>query len=148
MTLLKSLPATTEVEGQTLAHGSPRHPIWEYLLDARSVAENFDFFETPFCFVGHTHLPIIHQLDGEHQLPRQITPAPFEAVEIKPQAIINPGSVGQPRDRNPLAAYAIFDTETYMLEHRRAEYDIAEVQARMRLANLPQRHINRLEIGW
>jgi len=145
---LKSLPATTLVEGQTLAHGSPRHPIWEYLLDGRSVSENFEFFDTPYCFVGHTHLPVIYQLDGQHLIPAQIVPEPFEPIQLQPRAIINPGSVGQPRDRNPFASFVIFDTETHVLENRRARYDVEAVQSRMRFANLPQRHINRLEIGW
>ena len=148
LAFLKSLNSTAVVAGQTLAHGSPRHPIWEYLLDSRSVSENFEFFDTPYCFVGHTHLPVIYQLDGEHQLPSQIIPEPFEPKQLQPRAIINPGSVGQPRDRNPFASYAIFDTETHVLENRRAKYDIEAVQSRMRFANLPQRHINRLEIGW
>lgn len=145
---LKSLPAKIEVEGQTLAHGSPRHPIWEYLLDTPTIIENFEFFDTPYCFVGHTHLPVIYQLDNEHQAPDQIIPEAFNPIKLSPRAIINPGSVGQPRDRNPFASYAIFDTENDILEHRRAAYDIGSVQARMRQARLPQRHINRLEIGW
>jgi diadenosine tetraphosphatase ApaH/serine/threonine PP2A family protein phosphatase len=148
LAFLKSLPATVEVGGQTLAHGSPRHPIWEYLLDARSVSENFEFFDTPFCCVGHTHLPVIYQLDGNHQLPNQIIPETSEPYQLKPRAIINPGSVGQPRDRNPLASYAIFDTETHILENRRVAYDVEDVQNRMRAVKLPHRHINRLEIGW
>jgi diadenosine tetraphosphatase ApaH/serine/threonine PP2A family protein phosphatase len=145
---LRSLPANAVVEGHTLAHGSPRHPIWEYLLDSRSVAENFEFFDTPFCFVGHTHLPVIYYLDGQHQLPEQIIPKPVEPFQLKPRSIINPGSVGQPRDRNPLASYAIFDTETHILENRRVAYDVQKVQERMRAVQLPYRHINRLEIGW
>jgi diadenosine tetraphosphatase ApaH/serine/threonine PP2A family protein phosphatase len=145
---LKSLPASVVVEGQTLAHGSPRHPIWEYLLDSRSVVENFEFFDTPYCFVGHTHLPVIYYLDGENQIPEQIIPDPVEPFQLKPRSIINPGSVGQPRDRNPMASYVIFDTETHLLENRRVPYDVQEVQARMRAVKLPHRHINRLEIGW
>ena len=108
---LKSLPDKIEVEGQTLAHGSPRHPTWEYLLDTPTIAENFAYFTTPFCFVGHTHLPGIFHLDSDHQLPEHIIPEIFVPIQLTPRAIINPGSVGQPRDRNPLAAYGIFDTE-------------------------------------
>ncbi len=145
---LKSLPSKVEVAGQTLAHGSPRHPIWEYLLDTPTIAENFDFFDTPYCFVGHTHLPVIYQLDGEHQLPSHVIPETFTSIRLIPRAIINPGSVGQPRDRSPSSSYIIFDTETHTIEHRRAPYDVEAVQARMREARLPQRHINRLEIGW
>jgi len=145
---LRDLPGKVEVEGQTLAHGSPRHPTWEYLLDTPTIAENFGHFDTPYCFVGHTHLPMICQLDGDHQLPDHIVPETFQPLQLTPRAIINPGSVGQPRDRNPLAAYAILDSETHILEYRRVAYDIEAVQNRMFAANLPRRHIHRLEIGW
>jgi len=145
---LKARPTIIEAEGQTLAHGSPRHPIWEYLLDTQSVLENFEFFDTPYCFVGHTHLPVIYFLDEEHQMPRYFIPEDEQSIQLEPRAIINPGSVGQPRDRDPQASYAIFDTETHTLEFRRIPYDIEAVQARMRRAHLPQRHIDRLAIGW
>jgi len=75
-------------------------------------------------------------------------PDAFAPIQLTPRAIINPGSVGQPRDRNPLAAYGVFDTEAHILEYRRVDYDIAAVQLRMRAAKLPWRHIQRLEIGW
>jgi len=61
---LKSLPEKLEVGDVTLSHGSPRYPVWEYLLDTRSAGMNFEFFYTPFCFVGHTHLPVVYSLDG------------------------------------------------------------------------------------
>ncbi len=146
---LAQLPETAQVVGNaTLAHGSPRHPIWEYLLDAHSVSENFEFFEPPFCFTGHTHLPVIYHQDHPHPLARRIVPTPGLQVVLTPRMIVNPGSVGQPRDRNPDAAYALFDTETNLLIFRRVPYDIAAVQARMLAAELPQRHINRLDLGW
>jgi diadenosine tetraphosphatase ApaH/serine/threonine PP2A family protein phosphatase len=145
---LKSLPEKTEVAGQTLAHGSPRHPIWEYLLDTPTIEENFEYFKTPYCFVGHTHLPMIYQLDEDCEFPEHVVPENFHPIQLVPRAIINPGSVGQPRDRNPQAAYAIFDTETHRLEFRRTAYDIEAVQIRMVAENLPRRHIHRLEVGW
>jgi len=64
------------------------------------------------------------------------------------RAIVNPGSVGQPRDRDPRTAYAIFDPERNTWEYRRLFYDIAAVQARMQAVGLPERHIIRLEAGW
>jgi predicted phosphodiesterase len=145
---LKERPKITEAEGQTLTHGSPRHPVWEYLLDLQSVSENFEFFDTPYCFVGHTHLPVIYFLDAEHQMPRYFIPEDERSIQLEPRAIINPGSVGQPRDRDPQASYTLFDTEAHTLEFHRVPYDIESVQARMRRAHLPQRHIDRLEIGW
>jgi diadenosine tetraphosphatase ApaH/serine/threonine PP2A family protein phosphatase len=145
---LHSLPDKMEIEGQTLTHGSPRHPTWEYLLDTTTIVDNFAYFNTPYCFVGHTHLPVLYQLDGDQNLSNHLVPEPFVPIQLTPRAIINPGSVGQPRDRNPSAAYSIFDTESHILEYRRTTYDITSVQIRMQAADLPQRHIHRLEIGW
>ncbi len=62
--------------------------------------------------------------------------------------VLNPGSVGQPRDRDPRAAYAIFDPEERTWEARRVEYNIAEVQERIRQAGLPEKHAVRLSEGW
>ena len=145
---LRTLPGKIEIEGQTLAHGSPRHPTWEYLLDLPTIASNFAYFNTPYCFVGHTHLPVIYQLDGDQRLPEHVIPDEFVPIQLCPRAIVNPGSVGQPRDRKSEAAYGIFDTQAHTLEYRRVVYDIESVQKRMLAANLPERHIHRLEIGW
>ena len=82
------------------------------------------------------------------RFPEYIVPDEFVPIQLCPRAIINPGSVGQPRDRKPEAAYGIFDTQIHTLEYRRVAYDIESVQERMRAANLPVRHIHRLEIGW
>jgi diadenosine tetraphosphatase ApaH/serine/threonine PP2A family protein phosphatase len=71
-----------------------------------------------------------------------------EAMGLNGRAILNPGSVGQPRDRDPRAAYAIFDTEAKTWEARRVEYDIAEVQERIRESHLPEKHAIRLAEGW
>jgi diadenosine tetraphosphatase ApaH/serine/threonine PP2A family protein phosphatase len=71
-----------------------------------------------------------------------------EAVTLSSRAILNPGSVGQPRDRDARAAYAIFDTQRSTWEARRKEYDIASVQQRIRAAGLPPRHALRLAEGW
>jgi len=145
---LLNLPERIVTEQITLAHGSPRYPIWEYLLDTRTAAQNFSHFETPFCFVGHSHLPLIFQKNSIHQGVELIVPETPSLVEMTPRAIFNPGSVGQPRDRDPRAAYAIFDPDALSWEYRRIAYDIQSVQARMAAANLPDRHIQRLSSGW
>ncbi|MBC8506829.1 MAG: metallophosphoesterase family protein [Anaerolineales bacterium] len=146
---LKELPSKALViDDITLAHGSPRQPIWEYVLNAQTATENFFFFETSYCFVGHTHLPSIFRMgDGRLQADLFI-PIENSQFELRPRLILNPGSVGQPRDRDPRAAYAIYDIEKKLMEFRRAEYDVSAVQQRMRDAGLPERHINRLESGW
>jgi diadenosine tetraphosphatase ApaH/serine/threonine PP2A family protein phosphatase len=145
---LESLPEVIEVDHITLAHGSPRQPVWEYLLDTRTATINFEYFDTPYCFVGHTHLPVIYYLPDDQRMARLIVPENTTQMALAPRAIINPGSVGQPRDRDPRAAYALLDLEDYTWEWHRVAYDIPAVQERMRQAKLPERHILRLEAGW
>jgi diadenosine tetraphosphatase ApaH/serine/threonine PP2A family protein phosphatase len=148
MAFLRSLPEVLKIDAVTLVHGSPRQPVWEYLLDTRSATINFDYFDTSLCFVGHTHLPVMYYLPDDARMCRLIIPENFTEITLAPRVIINPGSVGQPRDRDPRAAYAIFDDVDNTWVFRRVPYNIAEVQQRMRQAHLPARHIQRLEAGW
>jgi predicted phosphodiesterase len=145
---LTNLPEKIVVDQVTLTHGSPRHPVWEYLLDTRTATINFDYFETLLCFVGHTHLPVIYSLPENDFLAHLEIPEHNRPIPISTRAIINPGSVGQPRDRDPRAAYAIYDTEAKTWNCRRVTYDILSVQSRMELVGLPERHIQRLSTGW
>jgi len=145
---LLGLEAQETLDSVTLAHGSPRQPIWEYLLDTRTATQNFEFFDTPFCFVGHSHLPVVFQKGDGQQNADLFIPELNSHLDMAPRAIFNPGSVGQPRDRDPRASYAIYDTGAQTWSYNRVPYDIPSVQARMRAENLPQRHINRLSTGW
>jgi len=148
LTFLQNLPERIVMNDITLVHGSPRQPVWEYLLDTRTATHNFHYFETPYCFVGHTHLPVLYYLPDEGMSARLIVPEDSTQLALAPRAILNPGSVGQPRDRDPRAAYAILDLEQYTWECHRVPYDIPAVQERMRKADLPERHILRLAAGW
>ena len=102
---LESLPemvSSPSLNGQavpstTLVHGSPRQPVWEYLLDTHNATRNFDFFDTPYCFVGHTHMPVLYYLPENKKSARLLIPRPNTSIELQPRAIANPGSVGQPR---------------------------------------------------
>ncbi|MBV6395242.1 MAG: hypothetical protein HFACDABA_00817 [Anaerolineales bacterium] len=146
---LKSLPETTQVHGEaTLAHGSPRDPVWEYIINSLTARLNFEHFDTPFCFVGHTHLQSIFRLNEKDDRITLGAPVVDEPLPMVPRTIFNPGSVGQPRDRDPRAAYAIYDTEAHIWQARRVEYDVAAVQARIRELKLPERHAVRLAEGW
>ncbi|TVR20812.1 MAG: metallophosphoesterase [Anaerolineaceae bacterium] len=146
---LQALPTTFVIGQYTLVHASPREPIWEYILEPLVAALNFPHFETPVCFVGHTHQPVIYERTTELGDTEIRKPRYFEPVKLNGQRmIVNPGSVGQPRDADPRAAYAILDFDKGMFEHRRIEYDIAKTQQRMRDVNLPERLILRLEHGW
>lgn len=149
MDFLRSLPANMKVRhGISLAHGSPRDPVWEYVLNTLSARMNFRVFDSDWCFVGHSHIQCVFQYDEARDRVSSVTLHPGEVLRLKPRAILNPGSVGQPRDRDARAAYAIFDSEALTWEPRRVEYNFGEVQQRIREAGLPVKHAVRLAEGW
>ncbi len=145
---LESLPEVEVHEPFTLVHGSPRNPVWEYLLDPGAASINFEYFETDYCFVGHTHLPIQFTFTQPHRPARWSIPPVDQETKLKPRVIINPGSVGQPRDHDPRAAYALLDTAGLTVRYKRVKYDIESVQQRILAENLPERHALRLIEGW
>jgi len=145
---LKTQDMRLEIGEVTLVHASPRQPVLEYLLDTQTASENFDYFESPFCFVGHTHIPVHFALSDGRRQPSMRIPKPNHQITLEARCIINPGSVGQPRDRDPRAAFAIFDTEAHTWDYRRVNYDVEAVQKKMRAHNLPKRHIERIASGW
>lgn len=146
---LAALPTTFVLGSYTLAHGSPREPVWEYILDPLIGSLNFPHFETPYCLVGHTHTPVIFEMVNEQGDTEAFPPVYNKVLPLNNQRqIINPGSVGQPRDSNPQAAYMLLDVANSVFEHRRVAYDIPAVQARMRKFDLPERLIIRLDHGW
>lgn len=149
MDFIKSLPSNVKVCGEaSIVHGSPRDPVWEYILNAMTASLNFDYFDTPWCFVGHTHLPSMFIRD-EKQARILVSPTqPDTTVQLRPKMILNPGSVGQPRDRDPRASYAIYDTEARTWTPKRVTYNIPEVQERIRAAKLPEKHAIRIAEGW
>ncbi len=145
---LEALPTTFVIGDYTLVHASPREPIWEYILEPLVATLNFPHFETSYCIVGHTHQPVIYE-ENENGDTGVAKPAYGQKRHLNGRRqIINPGSVGQPRDADPRAAYAILDFEKNLWEHRRVDYDIAAVQRRMRTIDMPERLIARLEHGW
>jgi diadenosine tetraphosphatase ApaH/serine/threonine PP2A family protein phosphatase len=149
MDFLRSLPQNTKVRGDvTMAHGSPRDPVWEYVLNTLSARLNFNHFDTPFCFVGHSHIQSMFQLNEQNDRVTMELTRMGETIPLQPRVILNPGSVGQPRDRDPRAAYAIYDSQAGTWEARRVGYNIAEVQQRIRQAGLPEKHALRLAEGW
>jgi diadenosine tetraphosphatase ApaH/serine/threonine PP2A family protein phosphatase len=149
MEYLRGLPQETLAKGQvTLAHGSPRDPVWEYILNTLIARLNFEAFTNPYCFVGHTHIQCYFQLEVEKDRVSLEVPAVGHTVRLSPRAILNPGSVGQPRDRDPRAAYAIYDSEAGTWEPHRVAYNIAAVQKLIRAAGLPEKHAVRLAEGW
>ena len=149
MDYLRSLPHNLKVRGEvSIVHGSPRDTVWEYILNTLSARLNFDHFTTPWCFVGHSHLQCMFQFDLKTDRVNLFPIRAGDRVMLRPRAILNPGSVGQPRDRDPRAAYAIYSTEEHVWEPRRVMYNIPEVQQRIRDARLPEKHAIRIAEGW
>ncbi len=144
---LRVLPLTLAVVDFTIAHGSPRQPESEYVMSIPAAQQNFDLLKTPHALVGHTHLPaVFKQEEGGHMLNIPFKPDSDLTMD-QGRFIINPGSVGQPRDGDPRASYAIYDSEAVVIRLRRVEYDIGAIQRKMVTRNLPLRLVSRLEKG-
>jgi predicted phosphodiesterase len=149
MDFLRTLSSKALVRGDvTLAHGSPRDPLWEYILNSLSARINFDHFDTQLCFVGHSHIQCMFELIEQTDRVNLRQTVPDEPIKLNSKLILNPGSVGQPRDRDPRSAYAIYDSEAKTWMPRRAEYNIPEVQQRIREMKLPEKHAVRIAEGW
>lgn len=145
---IAAMASTTVESGFTLAHGSPRSPIWEYVLDAETAGANFAQFATDVCFVGHSHVAMVAESDGKSGRVAVRPLADGATMALNgPRRIVNPGSVGQPRDRDARAAFAILDPDAASLVARRVPYDVAATQAQMADAGLPTALIERLAFG-
>ena len=147
---LDSLSTSMAEDQFTLAHASPRQPVWEYVLDPLIAQRNFAHFETPYCLVGHTHIPMTFvQVNNNPGGCKTLMPTNGVPMSLKVDGrlILNPGSVGQPRDGNPDTSYALLDSEAMTWEQRRVPYAIEITQERMRARDLPIRLIERLDFG-
>jgi diadenosine tetraphosphatase ApaH/serine/threonine PP2A family protein phosphatase len=145
---LRSLASKITLDQFTLAHGSPNQPVWEYILDVHSADRSFNAFNTDYCLVGHSHLPLIFYRPPESNFTAKKYIEWNQAMQLLPRMILNPGSVGQPRDRDPRASYAILDLQAITWEMKRVDYDIEQVQQRILDAGLPERQALRLMAGW
>ena len=144
---LDSLPLVVQRDDFTLVHGSPRDPIWEYLLSTSSAKQNFTYFQSQFCLVGHSHVSLVFECSETGACLVSEFPDGAELTLARNRLIINPGGVGQPRDGNPKASYAIYDSEARSVTLYRVPYDIGATQARMVEHRLPMRLVIRLSYG-
>ena len=144
---LQSLPQVIESGDFTLVHASPRELVWEYLTQTAIARENFTHFKTRYCLVGHSHLPLIFENDDSDNARSIDLPTDGRLELAEKRLIINPGSVGQPRDGDPRAAYAIYDEENRRFTFHRVAYDIGLTQSRMVACDLPENLITRLSYG-
>jgi diadenosine tetraphosphatase ApaH/serine/threonine PP2A family protein phosphatase len=143
---LATLPEVRREGELTAVHGSPRDPTWEYITDAGVAGANLASFDTRVCLHGHTHVPIVYRADDGNVHAVPALPGAPVSVELG-RLLVNPGSVGQPRDGNPAASYLVIDTGAQTAQFRRVTYDVAATQRLMRDAGLPPRLAERLTYG-
>jgi len=147
---LDSLPETASQPDFTLVHGTLRWPIWEYLSDYDSARAQLSLQSTPFAVVGHTHVPMVVVEDERSDKGcemRRLKAGEVIDLSREHRLVLNPGSVGQPRDGDHRASYGIYDSEAATFTLHRVEYEITATQRLMEDAGLPAWLIERLAIG-
>ena len=152
---LRRLPLTAAVEAFTLVHGTLTHPDrFEYLMDVAQAVDTMTTCRTLMCLVGHTHLPCVIEYDQTLRRMSRILTTPGELADVtyrqdpgRLRYLVNPGSVGQPRDGDPRASFAVIDTTRAQLSIHRAPYDVEAAQRKIRQAGLPEFLADRLAFG-
>ncbi|MDD5464646.1 MAG: metallophosphoesterase family protein [Candidatus Moranbacteria bacterium] len=124
---LSELPYTYSANNLLFVHASPSHPEqWKYIISEETAIDELQQFSEKICFVGHSHAPGIYG-----HLGKMLT------INIKDRFIINVGSVGQPRDGNPMLSFGLFDTDKWEYQHIRSEYDFEKASEKIAIAGLP-----------
>lgn len=137
MEYLASLPMTFVKENALFVHSSPDSPeAWDYIVDPDEASHALRSLKEQICFIGHTHVPGIYSVRGR---------AKFITRDEK--YIVNVGSIGQPRDGNPMLSFGIFDSTAWEFEIVRSEYDIQKAAEKIYAAKLPEELGNRLLYG-
>ena len=140
---LRRLPDSHVSHDVLLVHASPRDHIYEYVLDTAVAHANLELIDGGICFHGHTHVPgIFGMANGAVTHEYRV-----DTFKLDGPALVNPGSVGQPRDGLPTASYGVWDVDNDTFEFRRVRYDIKGAQRAIRKARLPERFALRLESG-
>jgi predicted phosphodiesterase len=138
------------VNGFQIVHGAP-YDEDEYVVQAGEANQAFGYLESKLAFFGHTHLQggFIWNRSRVETILRTPARTDRQVMEIDPECayLINPGSVGQPRDGDPRAAYCLYDNDAGMVTYFRTEYDIASAQRKIRAAGLPDVLAERLSAG-
>ncbi|MBN2451781.1 MAG: metallophosphoesterase family protein [Lentisphaeria bacterium] len=142
---LSQLPLRLDAEGFSAVHGAFGPKPWVYCVNEKTLKHNFAYQDVALGFCGHSHIPLLAFDDGERQ-PR----VDYLTTGYLPdggRTMVNVGSVGQPRDHDPRAAFVTYDMETRHLRIFRVAYDVAETQKRIRAVGLPDLYAERLEVG-
>ena len=145
-TLLDGLEPEGSAHGVALYHGSARDPVWEYVLSDEAALATLRLAGSPLVLVGHSHVALL-VVQSDDELEGGIAGAGTEVEVGGVRALLNPGSVGQPRDGDPRAAYLLLDLDAQRASFRRVDYDIGQTQREMREAGLPELLAARLTLG-
>ncbi len=143
---LVALVPLAETEGVQMFHGSPRDPVWEYVLTDHAAAAALELTTAGIVLVGHSHVPLAVTNEGG-ELTGGHAPAGTEVDLDDDRWLLNPGSVGQPRDGDARAAWLLLDLDARHASFRRTGYPIAETQREIRGAGLPEPLAERLSSG-
>jgi len=144
--LLERLEPAGRAHGVALYHGSARDPVWEYVLSDEAALATLALADSPLVLVGHSHVALL-VVASEQGVAGGLAAAGTEAEIGGGRALLNPGSVGQPRDGDPRAAYLLLDLDSGRASFRRVAYDVERTQREMRAAGLPELLAARLELG-
>ena len=143
---LEELEPQARAEQAELFHASPRDPVWEYVLSGETALAAFELTTAQVILVGHSHVPLaIALMPGS--LEGGLAPADVEVDFASGRWLLNPGSVGQPRDGDPRASWLLLDFETHHASFRRLAYPVGRTQAEIRSAGLPEPLAARLASG-
>ncbi len=151
MAWLRELPCREQREDITMVHASPRSPVWEYVDGPLTAGANYTEFETPLCLVGHSHIAVgweMYEEEGRVHVhwATQIMGQPLH-FDLDHRWLFNPGSVGQPRDRDARASFALLDTKARTWTWHRVGYDTEFVEQAIAAAGLPIWLGRRLHVG-
>jgi predicted phosphodiesterase len=144
--LLDRLEPGGSAHGVALYHGSARDPVWEYVLSDEGALATLELVDAPLVLVGHSHVAL-QVVQSEEELTGGVARGGSELELAGVRALLNPGSVGQPRDGDPRAAFLLLDLDAQRASFRRVEYDVKRTQREMRDASLPEMLAGRLELG-
>ncbi len=144
--LLRLEPTASE-QGVGLFHASPRDPVWEYVLSSLAAELNLDAAPSRVSFIGHSHVALAFERTEGQPVKGAVRHAGEEVDLGTGEWLVNPGSVGQPRDGDPRAAWLLLDTGSWRAQWRREEYDVAGAMAAIRAAGLPDALAERLRHG-
>ncbi len=143
---LESLAPTAELDNAQLFHASARDPIWEYVLSDEAALATLLLTTAPVVLVGHSHVALSMNLVDGTSVSGGLAPGGSE-YELDSRRLLNPGSVGQPRDGDPRAAWLLLDFDAWSASFRRVAYPIEQTQRELREAGLPEMLATRLAVG-